>query len=211
MPSGLAEAAPRHGNPSRRAEVVIVCEPEGAPLLMGALHPRASLYEKPINLEAARKQHEGFRDIMRQFGVKVLTVREVLRYAAGVNMRARTELEDYAMEVLDYKLAPGFSDSDFGQEMRPFLSNDYKRSVLESMSIDQLLDVVFTNPTVTIMPSGRDTGFSAAYSFEPLSNLIYTRDQQITTAKASGAPPLRCPSAAAPPPTEPPRPPHRAS
>lgn len=67
--------------------------------------------------------------------------------------------------------------------MAEFLSDDYKRKVLESMAVDQLLDVIFTNPTVTIMPSGRDTGFSAAYSFEPLSNLIYTRDQQITTAR----------------------------
>ena len=44
-----------------RADIVIVCEPEGASLLMGGLHPRASLYEKPINLEMARRQHEGFR------------------------------------------------------------------------------------------------------------------------------------------------------
>lgn len=29
----------------------------------------------------------------------------------------------------------------------------------------------------------RDTGFTASYSFEPLSNLVYTRDQQITTGK----------------------------
>jgi arginine deiminase len=58
---------------------VIVCEPEGASLGMGGLHPRASLYEKPINLEEARKQHEGFRNMMRKFGVKVLTVKEILR------------------------------------------------------------------------------------------------------------------------------------
>jgi arginine deiminase len=63
--------------------------------------------------------------------------------------------------------------------MSYYISESYKRSVLENMSIDQLLDVILTNPTVTIMPSGRDTGFSAAYSFEPLSNLIYTRDQQV--------------------------------
>lgn len=29
----------------------------------------------------------------------------------------------------------------------------------------------------------RDTGLTASYTFEPLSNLVYTRDQQITTCK----------------------------
>ncbi len=36
------------------AEIVIVCEPEGTSLMMGGLHPRASLYEKPVNLDAAK-------------------------------------------------------------------------------------------------------------------------------------------------------------
>jgi hypothetical protein len=31
--------------------------------------------------------------------------------------------------------------------------------------------------------SSRDTGLTASYTFEPLSNLVYTRDQQITTCK----------------------------
>lgn len=29
----------------------------------------------------------------------------------------------------------------------------------------------------------RDTGLTASYTFEPLSNLVYTRDQQVTTGK----------------------------
>lgn len=29
----------------------------------------------------------------------------------------------------------------------------------------------------------RDTGLTASYTFEPLSNLVYTRDQQVTTCK----------------------------
>ena len=34
------------------------------------------------------------------------------------------------------------------------------------------------------MPSScRDTGLSASYTFQPLSNLVYTRDQQVTTCK----------------------------
>ena len=42
-----------------KAEIVIVCEPEGMSLQMGGLHPRASLYEKPVNLEAAKQAGGG--------------------------------------------------------------------------------------------------------------------------------------------------------
>ncbi len=55
--------------------------------------------------------------------------------------------------------------------------------VIEALSAEQLVEIVFTNPTVRVLPSYRDTGFTASYSFAPLANLIFTRDQQITTAK----------------------------
>lgn len=51
------------------------------------------------------------------------------------------------------------------------------------MSITQVIDTILTRPIVHIAYSGRDTGMTASYSFRPLSNLIYTRDQQITTCK----------------------------
>ncbi|KAF5833023.1 hypothetical protein DUNSADRAFT_10768 [Dunaliella salina] len=51
------------------------------------------------------------------------------------------------------------------------------------MGVSQLVDTIMIQPTVHITPSYRDTGLSATYTFEPLSNLVYTRDQQITTCK----------------------------
>ena len=47
------------------AEVVIVCEPEQASLMMGGLHPRGSLYERPVNFEVAKAQHAEFRNQVR--------------------------------------------------------------------------------------------------------------------------------------------------
>ena len=64
-----------------------------------------------------------------------------------------------------------------------YLGDDYKRAVLEHMSIEQLTDTLMINPTVHLAPSYRDTGLSASYTFQPLSNLVYTRDQQITGCK----------------------------
>ena len=61
---------------------------------------------------------------------------------------------------------------------RYYLTDEYMREVLEHMSIAQLIDTILINPTVHIAPSYRDTGLSATYTFQPLSNLVYTRDQQ---------------------------------
>ena len=47
------------------ALVVIVFEPQGTSLMMGGLHPRASLFERPVNLESAQETHERFRSVLR--------------------------------------------------------------------------------------------------------------------------------------------------
>lgn len=94
------------------AEVVLVSEPEGTSLVMGGLHPRASLYERPINLEVSRHQHENFRKVLREHGIKVLTVKEVLAHDVERHVGARVQLEDLAMKVLTYVLKDGFTLED---------------------------------------------------------------------------------------------------
>ena len=66
---GTTTAVQEHENET--AEIVIVCEPQGTSLMMGGLHPRASLYERPVNLDAAKTAHAEFRQVMRDAGVKV--------------------------------------------------------------------------------------------------------------------------------------------
>ena len=65
------------------AKVVITCEPEGASLMMGALHPRASLFERPVNLQQAQKTHSEFRDLLRKQGCKVCAIK-ILMLAANL-------------------------------------------------------------------------------------------------------------------------------
>eukprot|EP00195_Chlamydomonas_chlamydogama_P009440 CAMPEP_0202891208 /NCGR_PEP_ID=MMETSP1392-20130828/1328_1 /ASSEMBLY_ACC=CAM_ASM_000868 /TAXON_ID=225041 /ORGANISM="Chlamydomonas chlamydogama, Strain SAG 11-48b" /LENGTH=467 /DNA_ID=CAMNT_0049574893 /DNA_START=174 /DNA_END=1577 /DNA_ORIENTATION=+ len=165
------------------AEVVVVCEPEQASLMMGGLHPRASLYERPVNIDTAKQQHSEFRAQLRSHGVRVLTVREILAYNVDENVSARVDLEDLAFSALDYEMEVGHNTEELAEEDRYYLSDDYKREVIENMSVSQLVDTVMINPTVRLSPSYRDTGFTATYTFEPLSNLVYTRDQQITVCK----------------------------
>ena len=162
---------------------------------MGGLHPRASLYEKPVNLDAAQKAHAEFRRVMRDNGVRVVTVREILAYGVDDHMGARVELEQFAMlvrrrrrrrreicrpalgplppplpgrrcsrrrrpaaQALTYRLAEGTTLEDLDAQDRYYLSDEYKRKVLEHMSVPQLIDTILINPTVNIEPSYRDTG-----------------------------------------------------
>lgn len=61
---------PSQEHENDRAEVVLVSEPEAASITMGGLHPRASLYERPVNLDASKKQHLNFRKVLRSHGIK---------------------------------------------------------------------------------------------------------------------------------------------
>lgn len=61
---------------------------------------------------------------------------------------------------------------ELAEEDKFYLSDDYKRNVLEHMSTSQLLDMLLIHPTVHVSPSYRDTGLTASYTFKPLSNLV---------------------------------------
>eukprot|EP00242_Pyramimonas_sp_CCMP2087_P016823 CAMPEP_0198212218 /NCGR_PEP_ID=MMETSP1445-20131203/25587_1 /TAXON_ID=36898 /ORGANISM="Pyramimonas sp., Strain CCMP2087" /LENGTH=519 /DNA_ID=CAMNT_0043886617 /DNA_START=215 /DNA_END=1774 /DNA_ORIENTATION=- len=165
------------------AEVVIVCEPDLNNNVMGSIHPHGALYESPVNVEVSSAQHRRFRETIRENGVHCLTVHQILMHDTDRNLRARHELEELAASRLTYTLDPNFSVEDLQEGDTFYLSEKYKREVLAEMSTDHLIDMILTIPTVYLKPSLRDTGFTASYMFNPLTNMQYTRDQQITTAK----------------------------
>jgi arginine deiminase len=160
---------------------------------MGALHPAGSLYERPVNMAACTRQHAAFRSALRAHGVRCLTVREVLLFDTDASVRARCELEDLAASRLTYELDTRCEARLLSAADRFFVGEEYKRSVLEAMSAEQLVDVVLCGPTVHVEPSLRDTGFTARYAFEPLTNVQFTRDTAATTAKGVVLARLRSP------------------
>lgn len=62
--------------------------------------------------------HTEFRRVMREAGVKVLTVREILSYGVDSHVNARVALEDLAMRALTYTLAEDASPSDLAEADR---------------------------------------------------------------------------------------------
>lgn len=113
----------------------------------------------------------------------MLDVKEIMMMDTNIDTRARIELEQLAATRLTYVLSENLDGSLENPEDRFYVGDKYKMQVIETMSCSQLVDLIMTNPTVHISPSQRDTHFTAAYSFKPLSNMVFTRDQQITTRK----------------------------
>ncbi|BAM80999.1 probable arginine deiminase [Cyanidioschyzon merolae strain 10D] len=164
------------------AQIAIVSSP-GLPKMMGSLHPAGSLYEKPVNLRLAVEQHHALRRLLSSHGIKVYDVHDILLKDTERSVSARVALEKLAARCLTYQFSTDVDRARLDDSERSFIADSYKEKVLEVMAPEQLADIVKTNPVVTIEPSGRDTGFTASYAFKPLTNLMFTRDQQVTTRR----------------------------
>lgn len=180
-----------------QAQIVIVCAPSSLSKLMGSLHPAGALYEKPVNIRNARESHAAFVSLLKRHNIDVRDVRDILTDRVDYSVGDRIDLENLAFSCLTYVYDSDGSDVEddncfqsgvtkkttYSEAHQYYVSDQYKRTVIEEMGQQQLVDIIFTNPTVTVTPSQRDTGFKASYSFYPLSNIVFVRDQQITTRK----------------------------
>lgn len=154
---------------------------------MGSCHPNGSLYEKPLDLRAAQLEHMRFREELERNGCVVRTVREILAQDCDVDVVAREKLEDLAMDSMAYKLIQSHGGLDLQtltSTEAHLLSDEYKKSCIEKMDVEQLVEVILTRPTILLEKADKDTELLVVnYTYEPLVNLIFCRDQQITTAR----------------------------
>lgn len=160
------------------AKLVVICSPS-LPKMMGTLHPAGSLYENPVNTDTAKMQHDAFRTALEHHGIKVLEVAEILMMDVDKEIGARMKLEEFALESLTYEFDRLALEDKLSKEDMYYVGDHYKRQTVEAMSAEQLVDIIMTRPSVTLLKSYRDTGFTALYAFAPLSNMVFTRDQQV--------------------------------
>lgn len=182
---------------NEHAKVVIVCAPAILSKMMGSLHPAGALYEKPVNIRLAKEAHQHLVAVLERRGIFVRDVRDILLENVNWSVGDRVCLENLAFKCLTYvfkddpsspaanriAMDPSGEKNTLSEASSYYVSDQYKQAVIEEMGKQQLVDIILTNPTVVIRPSQRDTGFTATYQFEPLSNIVFVRDQQITTRK----------------------------
>jgi len=168
------------------AATAVVMHRPGLEVFLGSMHPAGSLFECSVGADSAREAHENFANALYKCGVKhCFALPDILASAP------RDQLEEMAMEAVTYKLATSpddVVDDDVRKAEEELLSDKYKRDTLAAKSAAELVTVILTSPTVHLhrMRGGVRSGNALAVShvsLNPVSNLIFLRDQQIVTAR----------------------------
>ncbi len=159
------------------AKTIIMHSP-GSEISLGMLHPQAALFEVYFNIDESAAEHEAYADQLRKSGANVVMLRDLLAYGCvdGEESSELDELRDFAYSILEYN-CDALSEESKVSELA------YKRDVINSLSVDELIDIVILQPTITLYETEYNTGLSATYEYNPLMNLFYMRDQTITTQK----------------------------
>lgn len=168
----------------------------GQEAFIATLHPTSALFERPVHLKRAKQAHRLFQQTLRAFGLNVRLVRDVLLQDCETDPKARRELEDFAVSHLQYVWAHNGVVSAANAVLNPtagaqhgphgracFIDEHYKRDVIGALDSESLVNLLLCNPTIILQKANRETPVTASYIFNPLGNLVFTRDQQITTSK----------------------------
>eukprot|EP00128_Syssomonas_multiformis_P005460 Colp12_sorted_trinity150504_noHs@29549 len=179
MTFGFADCLQVHENDKASAVIVHMA---GLGNFMGNLHPIGSLHDSVVDMGQANKCQNNLIHALEKIGITVHSVKDLLAHGSNDNMRNRLQLEELACESLVYRLDER-SDSTL---VTPFesnlLSEEYKRKTVESMSTEQLIDIILTKPIITLVKSSINHPLATEdVAFRPLSNLIFLRDVAICT------------------------------
>lgn len=140
-------------------------------------HLDAFLYQTPPNPQKVIDTHKKINDFLaKETNSRIWTVREIL---SQMNV---SKLRKLLIDSSDcrFSIAPGTKLD--GQKKK--MSFNYLDYSLSKLNKDSLIDLLMLHPTVTINVDDSSTGFSVTeIPVSPLSNFMFTRDQQITTAK----------------------------
>ena len=148
----------------------ILMHTPGQELFNGVIHPAAGLFENYFDVDEAASEHTTYINILKNNGIKVITVMEVLK---NVNIE---ELRKLAVSVLKYDTSSLPAEEQTKQE-------EHRKEVLEEMSRADLIRCILLQPTVKLTKTDNNTGYQAQYIQNPLMNLYFTRDQSITTPR----------------------------
>ena len=157
-----------------------------------SLNPAASLYEDVTDEDDIRKCFTELKEYLETKNINLITVEDALLLEDK-----RDELMKLAEESLNYERETNIEeekknlDKDSPSKRKRSIdeyefnsSDQYKEKVLKKFSKKNLLNVILTRPTMKLKRIETDTYIeSTSITFCPLGNLVFCRDQQITTKK----------------------------
>ncbi|GEM_PF-38415 len=149
----------------------ILMHTPGEELFYGAIHPYAGLFEYYFDVELAAAEHRHYKDMLREQGIRVYEVSDILEQLPVETLRDLTE------QVLVYDV------SALSKEDARLFGEPYRQEVLQQMSKADMIRCLLHQPRVVLRPTAINTGVEAVYEDNSLMNLYFTRDQSITTPR----------------------------
>ncbi len=158
-----------------------------------SLNPAASLYEDVTDEDDIRACFNELGEYLKTKNIQLITVEDALLLKDKTN-----ELMKLAKDSLNYERETDVTlkkeedkDLNLTKERKDSLENymdksseDYKEKVLKKFSKKNLMNVILTRPTMKLKHINTDTFIeSTSITFCPVGNIVFCRDQQITTRK----------------------------
>ena len=154
-----------------------------------SLNPAASLYEDVTDEDEIRECFSKLNDYLKTVNIKLITVEEALLLEENYEdlMKLAKDSLGYEREtkvdISKKEESPTKRKSSF-DDYCIYSSEEYKEKVLKKFSKKHLLNVILTRPKMKLKFIDTDTFIEpSSITFSPLGNLVFCRDQQITTKK----------------------------
>eukprot|EP01104_Vermistella_antarctica_P009900 TRINITY_DN259_c0_g3_i1.p1 TRINITY_DN259_c0_g3~~TRINITY_DN259_c0_g3_i1.p1 ORF type:complete len:898 (-),score=192.82 TRINITY_DN259_c0_g3_i1:121-2739(-) len=180
----------RQNHECSRVELVLVHEPSLAHAL-GSLHPIGSLVEAWSSHDKWVATASELSTLMSEQGIPLVEAVDIMTLDCDTDPAERRKLEDLAFDSLRYQLVDEGDDwmrhgdeSMLTDEELFLLSDEYKRGVIRAMPLQQLSDIIMTQPVVELVKSGIDSVLATCgVRTRPMSAFTYVRDTHAVTRR----------------------------
>jgi len=143
-------------------------------------HPSSALFEDVTEISSIKYCMKQLTKILIKYNIHVFTVRDCLK----LNKEKLKELAFKSLTYINIEKEDNSYDKKKFKKFLYYCSDEYKKSIIEKLLPDQLIDIIITKPTYYLKYSEYNTFIEASQiNFNPVSGLIFCRDQQITTQK----------------------------
>jgi len=151
-----------------------------------SLNPAASLYEDVTDEDEIRKCFNELREYLNTKNIKLITTEEILLLKENELMKLAKDSLNYERETIKLEEEENNNKKrkDSFKEYENYSSDEYKENVLKKFTKKNLINIILTRPTIKLKHIDTDTYIeSTSITFNPLGNIVFCRDQQITTKK----------------------------
>ena len=151
-----------------------------------SLNPAASLYEDVTDEEEIRKCFNELGEYLKTKNIKLITTEDILLLKENELMKLAKDSLNYERETLklEEEKEENKKRKDSFKEYENYSSDEYKENVLKKFTKKNLINIILTRPTIKLKHIDTDTYIeSTSITFNPLGNIVFCRDQQITTKK----------------------------